>query len=115
MDGVAPLPANAVLSEDLEGAKGERRFAEPWEARAFAIVVEMSQAGHFSWPEWVECFAQEVASNAVVEAAGGRAKSYYEQWLDAAETLLAAKGLASREQLAAKRSVSGAADASHRH
>ena len=33
-------------------------FAEPWEAKAFAIVVKLAEAGHFTWREWVECFCE---------------------------------------------------------
>lgn len=52
------------------------KFAAPWEARAFAIVVSLSQAGHFTWSEWVEHFSAEVALDAGAEAAGGRPRSY---------------------------------------
>lgn len=80
------------------------RFAEPWEARALAIIVKLAEDGHFRWSEWVEdYFAKEVAAATAVEEAGGEPKSYYEQWLAAAETLLIAKGLTSPEQLLAKR------------
>ncbi len=89
------------------------RFAEPWEAKAFAIVVQMSGAGHFSWAEWVECFSSEVKAATAAEAAGLSAPSYYEQWLAAAEKLLVAKGVTTREQLRAKRFGIGAGGAVH--
>lgn len=80
-------------------------FAAPWEAKAFAIVVSLSQAGHFTWAEWVACFSHEVALAGDVEpgAEPGLPGSYYEQWLNAAETLLASKGLLTSEQLQARR------------
>lgn len=84
-------------------ADGEMVFKEPWEAKAFAIIVTLSQAGYFTWSEWVDCFAGHVAQATQVEAEGGVAKAYYEQWVDAAESLLVAKGLTSTEQLVAKR------------
>lgn len=83
--------------------ESELKFAAPWEARAFAIVVSLSEAGHFTWSEWVECFSREVALDAAVDAAHGQPRTYYEQWLSAAESLLAAKGLMTAEQLQAKR------------
>jgi nitrile hydratase accessory protein len=107
MNQASPLLARALPAS----VDGERVFAEPWEARAFAIVVELLRAGHFSWSEWVECFSVQVAAANAAEAHGQPANSYYQQWLDAAESLLAAKGLASREQLAAKRLAIGAANA----
>ncbi len=86
-------------------------FAEPWEARAFAIIVNLAQAGHFAWGEWVDCFSQEVARATAAEASGAPAKTYYERWLDAAETL--AKGVTSRPQLQAKRFAVGAVGPAH--
>lgn len=94
----------ALLSRRLPvGGDADLKFAAPWEARAFAIVVSLSQAGHFSWSEWVEFFSAEVARDAGFEAAGGKPRSYYEQWLSAAESLLSAKGLTTTEQLQARR------------
>jgi nitrile hydratase accessory protein len=78
-------------------------FAEPWEAKVFAIVVKLSEAGHFTWREWVDCFAKEVAAASAVEAEGGAPRTYYEQWLDAAERIMIEKGVTSKEQLAARR------------
>jgi hypothetical protein len=31
---------------------GEPVFAEPWQAQAFALAVELSAKGHFTWKEW---------------------------------------------------------------
>lgn len=84
-------------------ADGDMVFREPWEARAFALVVTLSQAGYFTWSEWVDCFAEQVSKATDAEAAGHTPKTYYEQWVDAAESLLAAKGLAAPEQLLARR------------
>ena len=28
-------------------------FNQPWEAKAFALAVHLSEAGCFTWPEWV--------------------------------------------------------------
>ncbi len=88
-------------------------FKEPWEAKAFAIVVTLSQTGHFTWSEWVDCFAEHVAAATKIEAAGGTPKTYYEQWVDAAEELLVAKGLTSQEQLFAKRLSANAPSIGH--
>jgi nitrile hydratase accessory protein len=78
-------------------------FNEPWEARAFALVVAMSQAGHFTWPQWVESLAHEIAQAQATEAAGGKPTSYYEQWQAAAEKLMIDKGMTSVDQLRARR------------
>lgn len=82
---------------------GEMVFREPWEARAFALVVSMSQAGYFTWSEWVDFFSEQVTKATDAEAAGAPVRTYYEQWVDATEALLIEKGLTSSEQLSARR------------
>ena len=105
-------PASALLAKSLPIA-GDVIFAEPWEAKAFAIVVELSLAGHFSWADWVDCFSKEVAAATALEAAGAVPNTYYEQWLNAAETLLIEKGITSKHQLQAKRFAIGAVGSTH--
>jgi nitrile hydratase accessory protein len=88
------------------------KFNAPWEARAFAIIVQLASAGHFAWGEWVECFSKEVAAATAVEAAGGTPKTYYQQWLSAAENIMVAKGVTSVDQLTARKfaiSITGSA------
>ena len=62
-------------------------FREPWEAQAFAMAVKLHEAGQFTWSEWAETLAAEIA------AAPNRA--YYENWLSALEKLVERKGLMS--------------------
>lgn len=107
-------PASALVAKSLPIAgDADVKFAEPWEAKAFAIIVELSRAGHFSWSDWVDCFSKEVAAADALEAAGLVSKTYYEQWLNAAETLLIEKGVTSRAQLQAKRFAIGAVGSTH--
>lgn len=106
---VSPLLATVLpigVDEDL-------KFREPWEAKAFAIIVKLAETGSFTWSEWVDCFSKEVAAATATLAAGGTPKTYYEQWLNAAETLLIDKGVTSREQLVARRFAIGSVGASH--
>ena len=93
-------------------ANDDVKFNEPWEARAFAIVVRLTNAGHFTWAEWVECFSKEVAEATAVESEGGIPKTYYQQWLTAAEKMMVAKGVTSFDQLTARKfsmSIAGSA------
>lgn len=78
-------------------------FEHPWEARAFAIVVKLAEAGLFSWAEWVACLGEQIRASELASANGSRERAYSEQWIDAAETLLVRKGLTSVEQLRARR------------
>lgn len=75
-------------------------FREPWEASAFAMVVRLSEAGYFTWPEWVKCLSEEVAASEVrhdhahvhdrEDEAG---IEYYHQWFAALEKMLVKKKL----------------------
>jgi nitrile hydratase accessory protein len=96
----APVPSGTCIAFTEDD---DVRFAEPWEAKAFAIILKLSAAGHFSWAEWVDTFSREVAAATAAAAAGESAPTYYEQWLTAAEKILIQKGLTSRDQLLAKR------------
>jgi len=69
-------------------------FAAPWQAQAFAIVVQLAERGAFGWAEWVAALAAEPE---------GDGRDPWERWLAAAERLVVAKGLTSFDQLAARR------------
>jgi nitrile hydratase accessory protein len=82
---IAELP---LLPVDANGPV----FAEPWQAQAFAMAVELSAKGHFTWKEWAAALAAELkaASDRGELDDGSR---YYEHWLAALEKLVTAKGL----------------------
>ena len=103
-----------MLDRTLPGRDGSGPvFAEPWEAKAFAMIVSLADAGYFTWSDWGDCFSTQVAAATAAEETGAKAKTYYEQWLDAAETLLVEKGVTSRAQLMAKRFAIGSVGPSH--
>lgn len=91
-----------VLADHLDLPRDDEGpvFAEPWEAQAFALVVQLCDAGHYTWPEWAKVFSAELASAKDAELRGDPVPSYYEHWLVAAEKLILAKGLVTRDQLA---------------
>lgn len=67
-------------------------FSEPWQARAFALVVHLYRSGRFAWSEWVETFSRQITA---YPARAGECTNdtYYRQWLGALEEIMAAKGL----------------------
>ncbi|MBY0437746.1 MAG: nitrile hydratase accessory protein [Burkholderiales bacterium] len=114
MPAAATAASSALLKACLPlGEDDDIRFAEPWEAKAFAMVVLLSGAGHFSWGEWVECFSKEVQAATELQAAGKAAPTYYEQWLAAARKMLVAKGLTTHAQLRARSFGIGAGGSMH--
>jgi nitrile hydratase accessory protein len=80
----------------------EPTFKEPWEAQAFALAVQLSQKGYFTWKEWAAALAAELKAVADRgEADDG--SHYYHHWLTALERLVVEKRLASRHTLAARK------------
>jgi nitrile hydratase accessory protein len=76
-------------------------FAEPWQAQAFALAVQLHEQGAFSWTEWAQALSARLA--AAGEADDG--SRYYEHWLAALEDLTAAKRLAARPELAQRKAA----------
>ncbi len=67
-------------------------FAEPWQAQAFALAVRLSAQGVFTWKEWAEALANELAdAEELGEADDGT--EYYQHWLATLEKLVTTKGL----------------------
>ena len=85
MDDGAPLPRR----------NGELLFEAPWEGRAFALAVALSEDGRYEWREFREHLIAEIAAARASDAA----PSYYEQWLASLEKLAIAKGLIAPEDL----------------
>ena len=73
-------------------------FREPWEAHAFAMVVELHGRGLFSWREWADALAAQIAA---AQAAGDadRGDTYYRHWLSALEALVARKQACTPDEL----------------
>jgi len=77
-------------------------FAEPWQARAFALALRLSEGGHFTRSEWTTALAQEL------QKVTGRGEvddgsHYYEHWLAALEALVIQKGLTDRPALSERK------------
>ena len=84
-DKLADLP---LLPRDDAGPV----FAEPWQAQAFATVVELIEAGTLTQKEWADRLG---ATFREAEANGEQhtGERYYEHWLVALENLVVEKDL----------------------
>lgn len=69
----------------------EQPFAAPWQAQAFALAVALNEAGWLDWGEWSRAFG------------GARAGQgdYFADWLATLEGILAARGIAPPQEVAA--------------
>lgn len=74
-------------------------FKAPWEAQAFAMTLTLHTRGVFTWREWADALAAELAA-AAARGEPDDGTRYYEHWLAALEKLVAAKKLISGEELA---------------
>lgn len=77
-------------------------FAEPWQAQAFALAVNLSEQGHYTWKEWAAALADQLQT-AARRGEPDDGSRYYEHWLAALETLVTAKGLAEADALRARK------------
>ena len=73
-------------------------FAEPWQAHAFAMAVQLHERGLFTWPEWAAVLTAEIRA---AQAAGDRddGSTYYQHWLGALEKLVIAKQVGTPAQI----------------
>jgi len=71
-------------------------FAEPWQAQVFSLAVSLSEAGYFTWPEWVTRFACEPE---------GRDNAYFERWLAALEGIVNERRLVKVDELTSRQAA----------
>ncbi len=102
---------------DVEGpaapprSNGELVFAEPWESRAFAMAVSLSEAGVFSWPEFQQMLIDRIARHDATSTSW----HYYRHWLDALENVLASRGALQHYDVAARAAELSRRPAGHDH
>jgi nitrile hydratase accessory protein len=91
----AELGALPALPRDEEGPV----FKAPWEAQAFAMTLSLHTRGVFTWREWADILAAELAA-AAARGAPDDGTHYYQHWLAALEKLVAAKQVVPDAELA---------------
>ena len=81
-----------AMSPLLPRDEGGPMFAEPWQAQAFALAVQLCAAGYFTWTEWTTALGAQLQA-AVGRGAPDDGSRYFEHWLTALEQLVAEKQL----------------------
>jgi nitrile hydratase accessory protein len=84
--GIAPIPRDA----------GGPVFAEPWQAQAFALTLQLHSAGLFTWAEWAEALGSEIREH-LQHGGCTDGSDYYERWCEALEHIVVAKGASSHK------------------
>lgn len=92
------LPPLDSIPRDLEGPV----FREPWEAQAFALVVQLHQGGVFTWQEWADALSAQIAA-VLARGEPDTGENYYRHWLAALEQLLVDKQVVGEGGLARRR------------
>ena len=90
----ADLGALPALPRDAH----EPVFKAPWEAQAFAMTVSLHARGAFTWREWADALARELAA-AAAKGKPDDGSHYYEHWLAALEKLVAGKKLVAGQEM----------------
>jgi nitrile hydratase accessory protein len=90
------------MTPPFDPAAEEPVFAEPWQAHAFALALALHRQGLFTWAEWAQALAGQIAA---AQAAGDadRGDTCYQHWLATLERLVATKGATSAAELEAHR------------
>jgi nitrile hydratase accessory protein len=88
-----PLPGELAPPR----SNGEPVFEQPWESRAFGMVLALHAQGAFAWDEFRDLLIEEIQHG---EREGGR--PYSESWVAAFGRLALRKGLLSEADLAAR-------------
>lgn len=93
-----PEAARIAALPQLPRDAGGPVFSEPWEAQAFALAVNLSEQGYFTWKEWGAALAEELKA-AAARGEPDDGSRYYHHWLAVLERLTVAKGLCDRDAM----------------
>jgi len=97
-DAAARFASSPLLPRD----EGGPVFAEPWQAQAFAMAVQLSAAGHFTWTEWTTALGEQL-QGALKRGEPDDGSRYFEHWLAALEYLVTKKKLTDRAALSERK------------
>ena len=76
----------------LPSENGEPVFDSPWQARTFAMTLQLYEAGLFSWSEWADILSGNIAEHELTHPVQG-SDDYYTLWQTSLEEILVSKGL----------------------
>jgi len=83
----------------------QTNFAEPWEARVFALTISLAESGRFAWNEFRDLLIAEIADADAAERVDDPKPTYYDCWLVAFEKLLVAKGMTDQAEVSERAEI----------
>jgi nitrile hydratase accessory protein len=97
------MDANQEIGDVRELVRGygiddNHVFAEPWQARAFALALALSERGLFSLRDFQAALIGRIVSFEKSQCIAGT-EDYYTRWIEALEDLLGQKGMLPSDRL----------------
>ncbi len=74
-------------------------FQNPWHGQLFAITVQMSEKGNFSWKQFVEVFGDSLKKQRSLSKNLDGSNDYFSCWLNALEEILIIKKISDKDTL----------------
>ena len=74
-------------------------FQNPWHSQLFAITVQLSEKGNFSWKEFVEVFGESLKKQRSLSKKLDGSNDYFACWLNALEEILIKKNISNQDTL----------------
>ena len=74
-------------------------FQNPWHSQLFAITVQLSEKGNFSWKEFVEVFGESLKKQRSLSKELDGRNDYFSCWLNAPEEILIIKKISNQDTL----------------
>ena len=74
-------------------------FQSPWHSQLFAITVQLSESGNFSWKEFVDFFGKSLNRARINKENLDGNDDYFNSWLVALEEIIVTKEIANSKIL----------------
>jgi len=74
-------------------------FQNPWHSQLFAITVQLSEKGNFSWKEFVKVFGENLKKERLHTKNLDGSDDYFTCWLNALEEILIEKKISNQNTL----------------
>ena len=74
-------------------------FQNPWHGQLFAITVQLSEKGNFSWKEFVKVFGESLKKQRLLLKNLDGSDDYFSSWLNALEEILITKKISNQDTL----------------
>jgi len=100
MAATASSSDQRAVGEDAPRRNGELVFEEPWQSRAFGIVVALTENKTCEYEEFRQRLITSIGQWDQTHAATPQAVyQYYERWLESLERLVTERGLLTEREI----------------